>query len=221
VQLQIIVAAFNDEDAADLALDELQMASADQGFTIQDAAVVRRSAEGVLHTNETNEWNKDAAAAGGSLAGGLIGLLGGPLGLAVGTFGGAVAGDVTVRVHNAKTPAMTSDELKPLEDVLRPNSSALVAVTGNQPADKVRDLLTKAGASNVRQTDLTADIADALAHHKDVAYAMAGTPGELDAVRMAANEAGAEFTGVITTDQDVYVGSAQVTDDSPDDSQEH
>ena len=216
-QLQIIVAAFSDEDADDLALDELKLASTDQGFAIQDVAVVRHNANGVLHTNETNTWNKDAAAAGGSLAGGLIGWLGGPLGLAAGTLGGAVAGDAAVRVHNAKTPAMRSDELKPLEDVLRPNSSALVAVIGNQPAQKVRDLLKKAGASNVKQTELTADIADALAHGKNVAYAVAGTPGELDAVRIAANNAGAEFTGVVATDQGVYVEGVQATDDS----QEH
>src|SRR5689334_21946550 len=57
-RIQIIVAAFSDEDAADLALDELQMAGADQGVAIQDAAVVRRDAHGVLHTNETNTWNK-------------------------------------------------------------------------------------------------------------------------------------------------------------------
>ncbi len=214
VQLQIVVAAFSDEDAADLALDELKLASVDQGFTIQDAAVVRRGANGALHTDETNAWDKGAGAASGSLIGGLLGWLGGPLGFAAGTVGGAVAGDAVAKVHNTETPAMTADVLKPLEDALPPNSSALVAITGNQPADKVRDLLVKAGASNVQLTALTAEIADALAHHKNVVYAVAGTPGELDAVRLAANDAGAEYTGVVATDQGVYVEGAQATDAS-------
>jgi uncharacterized membrane protein len=188
VRLQVIVAAFSDEDAADLALDELQMASADQGIAIQDAAVVRRDAHGVLHTNETNTWDEGAAAAAGSLIGGLIGLLGGPPGLAVGTAGGAVVGDVVVRVHNARTPAMTSDVLKPLADVLRPDSSAIVAIIGNQPTDKVRDLLKRIDA-------------------------IAGTPGELDEARLAAKRVGAKYTGLIITDQGAYIEGTQATDD--------
>jgi uncharacterized membrane protein len=204
VQLHIIVAAFSDEDAADLALDELQMAGAGQGIAVQDAAVLRRDVSGALHTNEINTWDEGPAAAAGSLIGGLIGWLGGPLGLAAGTAGGAVAGDAIVKVHNAKTPAMTSDVLKPLEDLLRPDSSAIVAVIGNQPADRdgVWDLVQKA-ASNLRQTDLMADIGDALAHRRAVVYAIAGTPGELDAVRTAAKRAGAKFTGVVVTGGDV------------------
>ena len=204
-RIQIIVAAFSDEDAADLALDELQMAAADQGVAIQDAAVLRRDVHGVLHTNETNTWDKGPAAATGSLIGGLIGWLSGPLGLAAGTVGGAVAGDVIVRVHNAKTPAMTSEVFKPLAGVLRPDSSAILAVIGNQPADKARGLLKRIDTSNVREMDLMGEIANALAHRKSVVYAMAGTPTELDAARLAAKKAGAKYTGLIITDQGAYV----------------
>jgi uncharacterized membrane protein len=214
VQLQIIVAAFSDEDAADLALDEFQMAAADQGVAIQDAAVLRRDAQGVLHTNEINTWDKGPAAATGSLIGGLIGWLSGPLGLAAGTVGGAIAGDAIVRVHNAKTPAMTSDVLKPLAGVLRPHSSAIVAVIGNQPADRVRDLVQKAGASNMLQTNLMADIDHTLAHRKSVVYAMAGTPGELDAARLAAMRVGAKYTGLIITDQGAYIEGTQAADNT-------
>lgn len=214
--LQVIVAAFNNEDAADLALDELQMAGTDHGFAIQTAAIIRRDAKGAIHTNEINTWDERVSARTSSIIGGVIGLVGGLSGVVAGSVGGAVAGTAAVRVHNTKTPVITRDVLKPLEDVVRPNCSALVAVIGNQSAGKMRDLLEKAGAVNLRQTELAAEIADAFANHTDVVYAVAVLQGGLDAVRITVSDTSAEYTGVVATEHGICVegGQVAVIDDS-------
>ncbi len=53
--VQLIVAAFNDEEAARQALDQLKMAQADGLIEIQDAAVLRKDHDGKLHIMETSD----------------------------------------------------------------------------------------------------------------------------------------------------------------------
>ncbi|MFI5617910.1 histidine kinase [Streptomyces sp. NPDC051567] len=60
---------------------------------LRQAAVLERSAEGLLDVPESHVSGVGVATVGGSLVGGLIGLLGGPVGVFLGTAAGAALGD--------------------------------------------------------------------------------------------------------------------------------
>jgi hypothetical protein len=88
----LLVAAYVDERGADNALEQLKQAKKAKQFYYDDAAVVRRSAEGKVHVKETGDMSTGKGAAIGGLVGGVIGLLAGPVGWAV--LGGAAVGAI-------------------------------------------------------------------------------------------------------------------------------
>ena len=53
VPVQLIVAAFQDENGAEAALAELKEAKKEKLVNIKDAAVLRKDAKGELHIKET------------------------------------------------------------------------------------------------------------------------------------------------------------------------
>ncbi|MEU3060587.1 histidine kinase [Streptomyces subrutilus] len=59
---------------------------------LRQAAILERSAEGLLDVPESHVRGAGKRAAGGGLVGGLIGLLGGPLGVLFGSAAGAALG---------------------------------------------------------------------------------------------------------------------------------
>ena len=90
----LFVAAYVDERGADQALDALKQAKKDDEIYYDDAAVVRRDAEGKVHTKETGDMTTGKGAGIGALIGGVIGLLGGPAGVAAGAAVGAAVGGI-------------------------------------------------------------------------------------------------------------------------------
>ena len=69
VPIQLIVAAFNEEKAADQALEALRQAKKEKLIGILDAAVIRRDEKNKLHLKET----ADVGGGKGALAGGMVG----------------------------------------------------------------------------------------------------------------------------------------------------
>ena len=94
--VELIVAAFNDEEAARRALDELKMAQADGLIEIQDAAVLRKDHDGKLHIKETSDWGTGRGAAIGGVAGAAVGLIAGPA-LLVPVAVGALIGGLSAK----------------------------------------------------------------------------------------------------------------------------
>jgi uncharacterized membrane protein len=78
VPVELIVAAFQDEEAAAEALKALKQARREKLIRIQDAAVLRKDEKGKVHIRETADMGGGKGAALGGVAGAAIGLLAGP-----------------------------------------------------------------------------------------------------------------------------------------------
>ncbi|WP_411104742.1 histidine kinase [Streptomyces sp. cmx-4-9] len=84
---QVLLISFKDPAAARAAYEEsLELPG------LQQAALMERSADGLLDVPETHVHGAGRRTAGGGLVGGLIGMLGGPLGVLLGTAAGAALG---------------------------------------------------------------------------------------------------------------------------------
>ena len=84
----LFVAAYVDELGADNALNQLKQAKKADQFYYDDAAIIRRSAEGKVHIDEKGDMSTGKGAGIGALTGGVVGVLGGPGGV----IGGAAVG---------------------------------------------------------------------------------------------------------------------------------
>ncbi|GAA2242607.1 hypothetical protein GCM10010232_32020 [Streptomyces amakusaensis] len=84
---QMLLISFTDRDAGRSAYEEALGLPG-----LRQAALVERSAEGLLDVPESHVRGAGRATAGGGLVGGLLGLLGGPMGVFLGTAAGAALG---------------------------------------------------------------------------------------------------------------------------------
>ncbi|MCJ7658914.1 MAG: hypothetical protein MUO67_07170, partial [Anaerolineales bacterium] len=73
VPVQVIVAAFKEEETADEALKALKEAKKERLIGIQDAAVIRRDEDNKLHIKETADMGGGKGTAVGGILGGVIG----------------------------------------------------------------------------------------------------------------------------------------------------
>ena len=118
----LLVAAYVHERGADNALDQLKKAKKAKQFYYDDAAVIRRSAEGKVHIKETGDMSTGKGAGIGALVGGVVGLLAGPVGWAA--LGGAGIGAIAAH----KDAGFDKDTLEEIGSALPSGTSAL-AVT--------------------------------------------------------------------------------------------
>jgi hypothetical protein len=98
VPLQVVIAAFKDENTANEALKALKQARNQGLIRIVDAAVLRKDEKGKLHIKETADMGGGKGAVIGGVAGGVIGLLAGPVGWAA--LGGAVLGGLAAKMKD-------------------------------------------------------------------------------------------------------------------------
>lgn len=163
VPIQLIVAAFQDEHAADEALSKLKAARKKKLVDIQDAAVIRRDDHNKLHISETADPGGGRGAAAGGVIGALIGLIAGPPGVVVGAAAGALVGGVAAKVIDSGIP---DDRLKKIGEGLQPGTSAIVAIIEHVWVEDVEKHLTEAGA-DVLTESLRADLAEQLQEGSD------------------------------------------------------
>ena len=123
VPVQVVVAAFKDENTAGEALKALKQARNQGLIKIVDAAVLRKDANGKLHIKETADMGGGKGAVIGGVAGAVVGLLAGPVGWAA--LGGAVIGGLAAKLHDG---GFKDERLKKLGEGLGPGNSAIVAV---------------------------------------------------------------------------------------------
>src|SRR5258708_20206818 len=82
--IELLVAAFDGETAAETALKALKAMQADGVVSIVNAAVLVKTKSGHAHIKETGDVRAPAGAVFGAIVGGLVGLLAGPAGGIVG-----------------------------------------------------------------------------------------------------------------------------------------
>jgi uncharacterized membrane protein len=206
--VQLIVAAFQDEKAADQALKDLKKVQKKKKIAVQNAAVLRKDENGKLHIKETADMGGGKGAALGGVAGAVIGLIAGPA-LVVPVAVGALVGGLTAKL---KDSGFSDQRLESLGDGLIPGSSAIVAVVEPKWAKRVERELSDQGA-DLLTSKLQADIASQLEAGSEVAYTAVTTQEGIAVARVAGDEDLVEGGAVVLDDTGVYGGRFIATED--------
>ncbi len=207
VPIQVVIAAFEDEKAADEALRELKEAKWAGLIGIQNAAVLRRDKKNKLHIKETGDWGGGKGAAAGAVLGGFIGLLAGPIGWLGLT--GAVIGGLAAKLRDS---GFSDERLKKLGEALKPGTSAIVAVIEHTWVAELENEMAEAGA-DVMVEELSADIAAQLEAGREVAYTALATSDAVAVKRTAVGEDEAEVSGFVLTEDGMVAGEAVITEE--------
>jgi uncharacterized membrane protein len=218
----LFVAAYVDERGADQALADLKQAQREGAFYYDDAAVVRRDAEGKVHINETGDMSTGKGAGIGALIGGVLGLLGGPAGVVLAAGAGAAIGGIAAHGD----AGFDNATLKEIGGALPAGTSALAVTTSQDFVEMVREEATDEETLTLAR-DIATEISDQLNARKDVLMAMAITeagvaatkvvssPSELAVFGIAASEKGVVArAGVATPEGAAVVDAAAVPADA-------
>ncbi len=170
VPVELVVAAFTDEQGAANALERLKQAKKEGLIDIHDAAVLTRDSSNTLHIKETGDMSGRKGAGVGGIIGGAIGLLFPPAMLGSAAVGAAIGG-LGAKLHDAGFP---DEELKGIGSRLKPGTSAIVAVFEHKWVEEAEREFAAQGALMIRQA-IQEDIAKQLEAGHSVAYtAIAG-----------------------------------------------
>ena len=218
VPIQVIVAAFKEEETADEALKALKEAKKERLIGIQDAAVIRRDEDNKLHIKETADMGGGKGAAVGGVLGGVIGLIGGPAGVVLGGAAGAAVGGFTAKLFDAGIP---DERLEEIGSALKPGTSAIIAIIEHKWVSEVERELAEAGADVLTEA-LRDDIAKQLAEGKEVMYSAVSTDESLTTSRIAADDEVVEVSGMVVTDEGIVAGAivAEIDDKAEDEGAE-
>ena len=216
VPMQIIVAAFQDENEADQALKTLKEAKKEKLISIDNAAVIRKDEEGKLHIKETADMGGGKGAGIGTLVGGAIGLIGGPVGVVAGGALGAVVGGLTAKLYDG---GFKDDRLRQIGTSLQPGTSAIVAVIEHRWVAELERELAEEGA-DVTTAALAADIAEQLQEGGEVSYTTLSSEEGVAAVRVATTDEEAVVSGFIATDEGIVAGAAVADLEEPEEEEQ-
>lgn len=209
VPVELIVAAFQTEDGADNALNQLKAAKKERLIAIQNAAVIRRDKNDKLHISETADWGGGKGAAVGAIVGGVIGIIFPPSILAAGAIGAGI-GALGAKLRDS---GFKDDNLKEVGAALKPGTSAIVAIVEHTWVADLERELAEEGAKTVRQA-ITADIAAQLAQGREVAYTAVTDGDAVSMSRAAVGENYAEMGNVTMTSEAVTAGKVVVDKDN-------
>ena len=218
VPIQVIIAAFKEEETADEALKALKAAKKERLIGIQDAAVIRRDEDNKLHIKETADMGGGKGAAIGGVLGGVIGLIGGPAGVVLGGAAGAAVGGLTAKLFDA---GISDERLEEIGSALKPGTSAIIAIIEHKWVAEVEQELAQAGADVLTEA-LRDDITKQLAEGKDVMYSAVSTDESLTTSRVAADDEVVEVSGMVVTDEGVVAGAvvAEIDDEAEEQGEE-
>lgn len=199
VPVQLIVAAFKDEQTAKEALKVLKQAQREKLIKIDNAAVLRKDEKGKLHIKETADMGGGKGAALGGVAGAAIGLIAGPV-LLVPAAVGALVGGLAARLRDS---GFSDARLKALGEGLTPGSSAIVAVVEHTWVAEVEKAMAQAGA-DVLTESLSADISQQLEAGHEVSYTAISSEQGFAAARVAGGEDQVEAGQIVVDDSGMY-----------------
>jgi uncharacterized membrane protein len=194
--VELIVAAFQDENGAEEALQELRQAKKERLIGIQDAAVIRRDANDKVHIKDVRDVGGGKGAVAGAVIGTAIALLSGPAGIVLGGAVGALVGGLTAKAVDTGLP---NDRLKELSEALKPGTSAIVAVIEHRWVTDIEEAMAEAGAAVMREA-LKADIAKQLEEGKQVSYSAIEDQEGLSISRVAGDEETLEISDLSVTE---------------------
>jgi len=194
----LLVAAYVDERGADKALQTLKQAKQDGQFYYEDAAVVRRDAEGKVHINETGDMSAGKGAGIGAVLGGVIGLLGGPAGVAIGASAGAALG-AAITLRDA---GFDNESLKAIGGALPSGTSALAVTTSQAFIEAIRAQSPQRQNLTIAK-EIAAEIRDRLNARQDLLLAMVFTENGFAASRIVSSPSELAVFDIVATDEGV------------------
>jgi len=163
----VVVVKFSEPSKAYQALSLLKEGDASGRIRLESAAVVERTADGVVRIPESADNVGFVGTASGSLIGMLVGVLGGPVGILLGWGAGALMGG-TFDVDRA----VASDEaLSVLARAIPAGSTALIASVDEPAVEVVDGEMKKLDGEVTRQP--VADVERELRAAEDAAAAAA------------------------------------------------
>ena len=200
----LFIAAYVDERGADNALDMLKQAKKADEFYYDDAAVVRRSAEGKVHVKETGDMSTGKGAGIGALIGGVVGLIAGPVGWAA--LGGAAIG--ALAAHG--DAGFDKDTLEEIGGALPSGTSALAVTTSKDFVEAVRKQAPKEETLTLAR-DIATQINDHLNARQDVLMALILSEEGVAATKIVSAPDEVAVFGIAATEEGVVVGAAVAT----------
>lgn len=142
---ELVAVAFDGQDEADRALNELTRLQKEYLIDLEDAVVATRGPDGKVRLKQTMDMTGRGAATGG-LWGGMWGVLVGLLfmnpliGLITGAAFGAGAGAVSGSLVDY---GINDDFMKSLAETIRPNTSALFVLVRKVQPEKVLEEMSR------------------------------------------------------------------------------
>ncbi|WP_231510485.1 DUF1269 domain-containing protein [Fischerella sp. PCC 9605] len=146
----------------------------------------------------------------GGVLGGLVGLLAAPP-VAAMAAGGGVIGALVGKLKNAPLKA----EMKEIGSALPSGTSAIVATIEHNQQAQLEALETALAdqAAQVVRDSLKADIAEQLNAGGNVLYTAGGGTMASGVGRVAQTPSGTQVSGIVASDDGVFVEDAQITDE--------
>lgn len=209
VPVQVVVAAFQDEDGAKAAYQELRQAKKEHLIKIENAAVISKDEKGKLHVKETADMGGGKGAGIGALAGGAIGLLGGPGGIIVGGAIGSFVGGLAAKLYDG---GFKDERLKKIGEGLQPGTSAIVAVVDHTWVQDLQNELAEQ-AMDVTVAALSADIAQQLQEGGEVAYSEIATDEGMEMSRVAVSDNETDVSDMVVTGEGVEAVHAHANEE--------
>ncbi len=144
--VHLVVAYFDDVDAAKKALDELKKAHKEEALPLDGAAIVHRKEDDKLDLKELGDMHATRGAGVGALIGGALGALFGPLGVIGGGAIGAYYGGIVAATVDEGIPNQALEEIGALLPV---GDTALVVLISEERAKEVESELAALGGQVV------------------------------------------------------------------------
>ncbi len=206
VPVQLLVAAFTEEDAADKVFEQLKQAKKEKLIHIQDVAVIKRDADSKIHINEPKDWKAGKGAGVGAVIGAALGIITGP-GVILTTAAGAAIGGLAAQLRDAGFP---DDQLKQVGEALKPGTSAIVAIIEHTWVADLEQEMQAQGAQVMRQA-ISEDITKQLEAGRDVAYSAVAMEGAASVQRVSAGKDDAQIDSATITEDGLSATSAIAT----------
>ena len=206
--IQLIVAAFKNEDSAKAALKDLKKAQKDKLIKIEDAAVLRKDEKGKLHIKETHDMGGGKGAALGGVGAAAIGVIAGTA-LVVPVAVGALVGGLVAKLRDT---GFSDERLKFVGEGLTPGSSAIIAVVEHKWVAQLEEALAESEA-DLLTLELQADIAEQLEAGHDVAYSALLTQDSFETGRVAVGEDEIEGSYIIEDESGLTASQFMATEE--------
>ena len=209
IPVQVVIAAFEEERAADEVLSQLKEAKWAGLIGIQNAAVLRRDKKDKLHIKELKDWGGGKGAAFGGALGAIVGVLTGP-GILVAGAAGALIGGLAAKLRDS---GFSDERLKTVGASLKPGTSAIIAIIEHKWVAELEEEMAEAGADVLTEA-IAADVAEQLEAGREVAYTALSTAEGQAVSRVSTGDDYVEASGLAISEDGLIAGNIVATEDA-------